>query len=104
MYSRHRHSRSVQLVFCLLSLLMFVPLPIQRAHDFQVHYRTDPVRRTLEHHSELAQSAPGALDRAVKEACRPATVWWIEPEPAATPPAINEVVDHFPVPISRMLS
>jgi hypothetical protein len=96
--------KSVQLALGLLGLLMFVTLPIQRAHQLRVHYRTEPVRRTLERHSEVAQSVPAAPDLVVKEAWRPATIWFLEPEVATPPPAIYEFADYFPVPISRLLS
>jgi hypothetical protein len=105
MFRRRRANKTIQWVLCLFSLLMLVTLPIQRSHEFRVHYRSDRVRRTLEHHSELAQSAPGAVDRVVKEAWRPAEIWWIEPEPALTPViTTNEFTDRIPVPISKLLS
>ena len=81
---------------------MLVTLQIQGAHEFRIHYRSDRTRRTLEHHSELAQCAPGAVDRVAEEAWQPAKIWLDEPKPAITLAIINEPADHL-VPISRLL-
>jgi len=104
MFRRRHGNKTIQLVLCLLSLLMLVTLPIQRSHEFRIHFRSERVRRTLEHHSELAQSAPGVVDRVVQEAWRPAGSWWVEPEPAVVAFITNEFTDRVPVPISRLLS
>jgi hypothetical protein len=61
-----------QAMFCLLSLLMLMTLPIQRAHQFEPHYRGSQIRRTFERHSALAHSNDaGAADRVNAEALRP---------------------------------
>jgi hypothetical protein len=70
MARKRNRSLTVQVVFCLLSLVMLVTLPIQRAHQFRIHYRTTQVRRTFERHSEFAESAQQGLDSVGEEATR----------------------------------
>lgn len=85
---------------------MLVTLPMQRAHQFQVHYRTTQIRRNFERHSELAQSAKGAMDRVAEAASQPLELSWIEPEPEITATPINEPEARTtrPISISRMLA
>jgi hypothetical protein len=96
MVRRRNRNLTLQVVLCLLSLAMLVTLPIQRAHQFRIHYRTTQIRRTFERHAEVAESAQHGLDRVGEEASRavpflvtvvaepvPGTV--VVGEPTATP-------------------
>lgn len=103
MSSGRNCGRTVKVVLCLLSLLMLMTLPIQRAHQFQVHYRTSQIRRTFERHSELAASAQGGPEQLANEASHRPALSWILPEPASKPIIVSESGDQIPVSIPRLL-
>lgn len=87
----------IQTVLCLLSLLMLTTLPIQRAHQFQPHYRTTQIRRIFERHSVLAHSDNTTSDRLNTEAPGPAIPVHIEP---VSPPLGLRTGCLRPIPIS----
>jgi len=76
----------LRLVICLFSLMMLVTLPLQKAHQLRIHYRTTQIRRSFERHANLAEAEAGPSDEVGHEAAKPSRFAWVTPEPV---PAIQ---------------
>ncbi|MGA2412345.1 MAG: hypothetical protein ABSG46_18420, partial [Candidatus Binataceae bacterium] len=87
-----------------LGLLMLLTMPIQRPHQFSVHYRTTQIRRTYQRYNCVAHSQPGPSDRLAGDGMAPAVFKWLQPEAATKPLISNELLNETPVPLSHLLS
>jgi hypothetical protein len=95
--SNHR-GRLVRLAIGLFSLLMLATLPVQRAHQFETHYRTTQIRRTFERHAEVAHSDASVADKAAQEAPVPSFLALVAPDVATGPIILVDRSDQFPHP------
>ena len=67
--SIHDASRGISMPGWLASLIcavMLLALPVQRAHQFTAHFRTDEIPRSVKRHLFLAQPQPGPAERLAR--------------------------------------
>jgi hypothetical protein len=69
-----------RLAICLFSLLMLTTLPLEKAHQLRVHYRTTQIRRSFQRHAYVAECEPGSSDQVSNEASEPLRFSWVIPE------------------------
>jgi hypothetical protein len=94
----HHRGRLIQLAIGLFSLLMLTTLPVQRAHQFQAHYRTPQIRRTFERHAEVAHSDASVADKAAHDSPLPLFLASVAPDSATRPIVRVDRSDQFPNP------
>lgn len=97
--SSHNHpGRFIRLALGLLSLVMLATLPVQRAHQFEAHYRPTQIRRTLERHAEVTHSDASVADKAAHEAPLLSFLTLVALDAAARPIIRVDRSDQFPNP------
>jgi hypothetical protein len=89
------------LVVCAFSVLMLLTLPIRSAHQYQNHFRSPEVRRTIERHTFFAHTNIGPAERISHSAVQPTLLASVEDEDAIEPAGNREFSP--PILTSRLL-
>ena len=101
-YGLYQPPAIFNLVACAFSVLMLLSLPIRSAHQYQDHFRSPQVRRTIERQTFLAHTNLGPADRITHSAAQPMLFASVEDGEAFEPAGNREFSPPILIPRSLL--
>jgi hypothetical protein len=88
----------INLMISLLGLLMLISFPIRSAHQFENHFRTPEVRRSIERHTAIVNPESKAPERISYQGVLPSFLKITDAADVPYPVARGQVSDHLEFP------